>query len=115
MSTLLKSMARHFFCIPDRPLEIHATERSTIAIVTIVKGVVTARQVEEEFTRIHPKTWSWMTRRVANNIFTVRFPNAWTISESECFNPISMRSVRAKLKAEPWSGVVGAKAELEQA
>jgi hypothetical protein len=86
-----------------------------MVVVTIVKGVVTARQVEEEFTRIHPKTWRWAARRVVDNMFTVQFPNAQTIGECECFNPISMRNVRAKLKVEPWSGVVGAKAELEQA
>jgi hypothetical protein len=104
-----------FFCIPDRPSEVHARERSTTAIVTIVKGVVTARQVEEEFARIHPKTWRWIAHRVADNMFTVRFSNAQIIAEWECFNPISMRNVRAKLKVEPWSGAVGAKAELEQA
>jgi hypothetical protein len=77
-----------FFCIPDRPSEVHARERSTTAIVTFVKGVVTARQVEEEFARIHPKTWRWTARKVADNMFTVRFPNAQIIAEWECFNPI---------------------------
>jgi hypothetical protein len=104
-----------FFCIPDGPSEIHTRERSTTAIVTIVKGVVLARQAEEEFTRIHLKTWRWTARRVIDNMFTVRFPNAQTIAEWECFNPISMRNVRAKLKVEPWSGAVGGKAELEEA
>jgi hypothetical protein len=60
-----------FFLIPERPFEVHAKERSTMAVVTIVKGVVTARQVEEEFTRIHPKTWRWTACRVADNMFTV--------------------------------------------
>jgi hypothetical protein len=32
-----------FFCIPNRPSESHARERSTTAIVSIVKGIVTAR------------------------------------------------------------------------
>jgi hypothetical protein len=31
------------------------------------------------------------------------------------FNPISMRNVKAKIKVDPWSGVIGAKAELEVA
>jgi hypothetical protein len=79
-----------------------------------VKGIVTARQVEE-FTRIYPKKWRWTARRLANNMFHVRFPNAQMISEWECFNPINMRNVKAKVKVSPWSGAVGAKAELEQA
>jgi hypothetical protein len=32
-----------FFFIPDRPSEVHVRERATIAIVTILKGVVTTR------------------------------------------------------------------------
>jgi hypothetical protein len=60
-----------FFLIPERPFEVHAKERSTMVVVTIVKGVVTARQVEEEFTRIHPKTWRWTACRVADNMFTI--------------------------------------------
>jgi hypothetical protein len=69
----------------------------------------------EEFTRIYPKKWRWTARRLANNMFHVRFPNAQMISEWECFNPINMRNVKAKVKVSPWSGAVGAKAELEQA
>jgi hypothetical protein len=48
-------------------------------------------------------------------MFTVRFPNAPLIKEWGCFNPISMRSVKAKIKVGPWNGVVGAKAKLQQA
>jgi hypothetical protein len=43
-----------FFCIPDRQSEVHAKERATIVVVTILKVVVSARQVEEEFSRILP-------------------------------------------------------------
>jgi hypothetical protein len=69
--------------------------------VTVLKGVVTAMQVEEEFTRILPNTWRWTTRRVADNMFTVRFPNAQTIKDWEIFNPISLRNVKAKIKVDP--------------
>jgi hypothetical protein len=43
-----------FFCIPDRPSEAHARERYTTVVVTVLKGVVTTRQIEEEFSRILP-------------------------------------------------------------
>jgi hypothetical protein len=75
--------------------------------------VVTSRQIEEEFIRILPKNWRWSARHVADNMFTVRFPNAQTIKEWEVFNPISMRNVKAKINVDPWSGVIGAKAKLE--
>jgi hypothetical protein len=48
-------------------------------------------------------------------MFTVRFPNAQMIYEWGGFNPINMRAGKAKIKVSPWSGIVGAKAELEQA
>jgi hypothetical protein len=93
----------------NRPSDVHTRERSTTTIVTIIKGLVIAWQVEE-FTRIHPKTWRWTTCRVTNsvadNTFMVRFPNVHTIS---------MRNVKAKLRVDPQSGAVGAKSELEQA
>jgi hypothetical protein len=50
---------------------------------------------------------------VADNIFNVRFPNAQTIKDWKVFNPINVRNVKAKFKVDPWSGVIGAKAELE--
>jgi hypothetical protein len=43
-----------FFCILDRPSEAHARERYTTVVVTVLKGVVTTRQIEEEFSRILP-------------------------------------------------------------
>jgi hypothetical protein len=45
-----------FFCIPDRPNEANARERVNTAIVTILKEFVTAKQVEDEFTQILPKS-----------------------------------------------------------
>jgi hypothetical protein len=46
-------------------------------------------------------------------MFTVMFPNTPLIKQWGCFNPISMRYVKAKIKVDPWNGVVGAKAELQ--
>jgi hypothetical protein len=80
----------------------------------VLKVSVTARQIEEEFTWIVPSVWRWTTQRVADNMFIVRFPDAQLIQEWGWFNPISMRSVKAKLQIDPWNGVVGAKAELQE-
>jgi hypothetical protein len=103
-----------FFYISNRPSETNARERANTGVVTVLKGVVIARQVEEEFARIMPRVWKWTARRVADNMFTVRFPNPQVIRDWNCFNPISMIGVKAKIQVDPWSGVVGAKAELQQ-
>jgi hypothetical protein len=52
---------------------------------------------------------------VADNMFIVRFPYAQLIQEWNCFNPINMRTIKAKIQIDPWNGVVGTKAELQQA
>jgi hypothetical protein len=82
-------------------------------VVKVVKGVVTSKQVEDEFTRIFLSGWRWTARKVADNTFTVRFPNRQLIGEWSCFNPISMRSVKAKLHIAAWNGSMGAKGELQ--
>jgi hypothetical protein len=75
--------------------------------------VVTSKQIEDEFTRIYPSGWRWIARKVADNTFTVRFPNNQLIDEWSGFNPISMRSVKAKINIATWNGSVGAKGELQ--
>jgi hypothetical protein len=83
--------------------------------VTVLKGVIPAKQLEDELSRILPKGWRWTARKVADNMFTVRFPNALLIQEWACLNPIKMRSVKAKIHIASWNGSVGAKGELQQA
>jgi hypothetical protein len=101
------------FCIPDRPSETNVRERVNTTVVKVVKGVVTSKKVEDEFTSIFPSGWRWTTRKVTDNTFTVRIPNSQLIEEWSCFNPISMRSVKAKLHIAVWNGFVGAKGELQ--
>jgi hypothetical protein len=110
-----QSPAQAFFAIPDRPCETNARERVNMAIITMLKGYVTAKQIENEFQRILPFAWRWTTRKIADNIFTIRFPNAQLIKEWECFNSISMRIVKAKIQVEPWNGSIGAKGKLQDA
>jgi hypothetical protein len=83
------------------------------AIINVVKVTVTSKQLEDEITRILPKQWRWTARKVAENRFTVRFPNVVLIQEWGCFNPISMRVAKAKINIELWNGSMGAKAELQ--
>jgi hypothetical protein len=43
-----------FFCILDCPSQANAKERVNTAIVKVLKGVVTTKMIEDEFTRILP-------------------------------------------------------------
>jgi hypothetical protein len=103
-----------FFCIPDRPSEVHARESVTTVVVIVLNGVVSTRQIEEEFSRILPNIWRWTAERAADNMLTIRFSNAQTIKDWKVFNPISLINVKAKVKLDPWNGAIGAKVELEE-
>jgi hypothetical protein len=50
----IQSEGHSFFCIPDCPSQANSRERVNIAIVKVVKGYVTTKMIEEEFTRILP-------------------------------------------------------------
>jgi hypothetical protein len=62
--------------IPRCPSEVNARERINTAVVIILKGDVTAKLIEDEFARILPGVWRSTARKVADNLYTVRFPNA---------------------------------------
>jgi hypothetical protein len=66
---------RGFFLIPNRLSESNARER----INTMVKEVIYAKQLEVEFSRILFDGWRWTTRKVGDNMYIVRFPNALLI------------------------------------
>jgi hypothetical protein len=103
-----------FFMIPICSSEVNACEGINIVVVTILKVHVTTKLIEDEFARILPGVWRWTARKVANNMYTVRFPNAQLIKEWNIFNPISLRIVKAKIMVESWNGSIGAKGELQQ-
>jgi hypothetical protein len=98
-----------FFCIPDRPSLANVREISNTIVVTMIKG-----RIEDKFTRILLGVWRWTARRMTDQQFTVRFPNAQLINDWGRFNPIKMRSTKAKIQIDSWNGSVGAKAELHQ-
>ena len=51
---------------------------ASCALITILKGTITARQLEEEFrAQAGPQsTWRWFAKKVAENVYQIRFPTA---------------------------------------
>jgi hypothetical protein len=78
-----------FFVIPRCPSEVNSHERINTVVVTILKGDVTAKLIEDEFARILSGVWRWTARKVVDNMYIVRFPNAQLIMEWNRFNPIN--------------------------
>jgi hypothetical protein len=79
----------------------------------VLKGDVSAKHVEAEFTRLLSRTWRWTARKVADNKFTVRFPSVQLIKDCGRFNPVKMKTVKAKIQIDQWNWSIGAKAELQ--
>jgi hypothetical protein len=70
-----------FFYIPDCSSQVNASERVNTTIVKMLKGDVTTKMIQEKFTRILPGLWWWTARKIAENQFTVRFPNVQLIKD----------------------------------
>jgi hypothetical protein len=90
-----------FFCILDIPSQVNVRYRANTTIVTIIKGLVTTKQLQDEFTRLLSSVWRWTARRVAGNKFTVRFPTSQLIKDWGRFNLVKMRTTNAKIQIDP--------------
>lgn len=76
-----------------------AREKDNTAVVSIVKGTASRKDIEMEFKNIiGSETWRWTTRPVSKNKFLMRFPNAKMIKEWSYFESLPMRIVNAHMK-----------------
>jgi hypothetical protein len=90
-------------------------DRSSLAIITVIRGTLTAKELEMEFKNIlSPDTWRWHARQVVENKYVMRFPNAKMVQDYSRFN-LGMKKVDAQITIEPWSSSIGAKGQLQQA
>ena len=64
-----------FFFI-DENIDLKASkDKTSTAIITMVKGDLTAKMIENEFTRLVSSAhWKWSAWQIADNKYTMRFP-----------------------------------------
>jgi predicted nucleotide-binding protein (sugar kinase/HSP70/actin superfamily) len=104
-----------FFFIDEQIDQRVLRERASLAIITVIKGELSAKQLEMEFRNIiSAETWRWSARRVADNKYVMRFPNAKMVHEYSRFN-LGIKDVEAQITIKPWSSSIGAKGQLQQA
>lgn len=104
-----------FFCIPKYPSDINLKERSSTAMIKVISGSVTARQLEQEFANIlGANVWRWTARKIDDSSYSMRFPNAQLIKSWGHFDLI-MQTTPAQISIKPWSPAIGAKGELQTA
>lgn len=88
---------------------------SNTALITITKGVATAKQVENEFKlKAGPaSTWRWYAKKVDDNKFQMSFPNSKTIEDIAYFTEMRMRSLTSVVfKVEKWNSAFVSKGPL---
>lgn len=88
------------------------------AMITITRGSVSAKQLENEFRgQSGPhSTWRWFAKRISDNVFQMRFPIAKKIDDIASFAGMEMSTVpNVSFKVEKWNANAGAKAGLDTA
>ncbi|RLM73960.1 hypothetical protein C2845_PM15G05560 [Panicum miliaceum] len=86
------------------------------ALITITRGSVTGKQLENEFrAQAGPNsTWRWFAKKVADNKFQLRFPTAKKVEDLSFFPGMEMRTVPdVSFRVDIWNPNVGAKKGLE--
>jgi hypothetical protein len=86
-----------------------------VAIITVTDGVLTAKQIEQEFRNIISNdTWRWSAKRIAESKYIMRFPSVKMVMEYNRFK-LGMKGLDAQITVEPWASTIGAKGMLQQA
>jgi hypothetical protein len=104
-----------FFFIEEKLDKRVLQEKSSTTIITVVKGNASARQIEDEFKHVSEgSTWSWAARAIAENMFSMRFPDAKLVQVYNNFTSIGMKAADAQIKVSSWSSAAIAKGMLQQ-
>ncbi|CAL4952032.1 unnamed protein product [Urochloa decumbens] len=102
-----------FFYIDEHIDHKAARDKASTAIITVLKGEITARQIEAEFRNIvSSSVWKWSARKITNNKFTMRFPSTKMVQDYSRFS-LGIRGVDAQIEVSPWNSAIGAKGRLQ--
>ncbi|CAN6285278.1 unnamed protein product [Urochloa humidicola] len=93
-------------------------DMSNWALISIIEGVASAKQIEGEFKAMAgpSSTWRWYAKKIAENKFQMKFPTAQKVDDLAFFTRMTMRTVpNVSFTVERWNSNVGAKAEIPSA
>ena len=106
---------RSFFFIEELIDPRVSREKESIAVISIVQGHATGKQIEQQFMHVAgSSTWKWNARQVGENRFVMRFPNAKLVFDWSQFEALTMKEANAQMKVEQWSPKFGASTSLVQ-
>ncbi|KAG2564270.1 hypothetical protein PVAP13_8KG244700 [Panicum virgatum] len=103
-----------FFYIDEHIDMKTSKDKSSTAIIFVVKGELTAKQIEDEFCSIiSHEYWKWSARAIAKNKYDMRFPNAKMVHDYSRFK-LGVKEGDELMIIEPWNSSMGAKGQLQQ-
>ncbi|KAG2647237.1 hypothetical protein PVAP13_2KG582859, partial [Panicum virgatum] len=105
-----------FHVIQNEGHEESGKETSSCALIRIISGTVSARQLELEFkAQAGPQsTWRWFAKKINENLYQMRFPTTKKVDDLSFFLGMQMATVPgASFKVEKWNPNAGAKRALE--
>lgn len=98
-------------CIDSRVTQ----EKASTAVISVISGVVNAKQIEQEFMNlIGADTWRWKARQIGDDKFLMRFPTARLATQWSHISNLTMRN-DAQIKIDVWSPSVNVKSMLQTA
>ncbi|RLN12752.1 hypothetical protein C2845_PM09G07180 [Panicum miliaceum] len=104
-----------FFFIDEHIDHKAAKEKASVALITVINGELTARQIEMEFQNVlSNEHWRWSAKKIADNKFAMRFPSAKMILDYSTFR-MGMKNCETQMIIEPWTSSIGSKGKLQQA
>lgn len=107
-----------FFYIKDIPCDKNMKDMSTLAVINVKQGEVTARQLEYEFKTLagSNSTWRWFAKKIGANQYQMRFPTAQRLEAAAHFVEMRLRSdPSVVIEINKWSEGFGVKGSLQEA
>ena len=88
-------------------------DKASTAIITVVNGSISSKQIEGEFRHIvGAEVSKWNAKQVVANKFTLRFPTAKMVLDFSQFK-LGMLNDEAQMIIESWASSLGAKGQLQ--
>ncbi|TVU15095.1 hypothetical protein EJB05_38597, partial [Eragrostis curvula] len=107
-----------FFFIEDIPSEQGVKDMASCAVIQVLEGELTPRQIENEFKILAgpSSNWRWYAKKIGENHFQMRFPTAKKVEELSHFTEMRLRTVpTALIKLTKWDSAIEAKGQLDVA
>ena len=104
------------FLFIDELIDTKASnEKSNTAIITVLSGDLTAKQIQLEFwNTVSADLWKQNAKQIADKKFSLRFTHAKMVQDYSILN-LGTKNMEALIFIELWMSAMGAKGVLHQA